>query len=242
MQKSAKYILSVAAVLLLIVAGTFLPGALALGGDRVIIGQIRSEPLDTAELSSYVNVPMVDKVSLLGQPGGTMSVSLRTGAVYDQDTIRIKFREELQKLYDLGLYPRRLSGEFDRFSSGVTLRIQNDAPAINMVLWEIAINADNLNGVFYVDDQTGKILSFSFSGTGHSSFAYTEDLVAAWASYLGTDVRNTKRAADPDEPQSSAVETRFQFELFTGPRGVGGQLSSSLHSAPGRTNRWSLQY
>jgi len=141
MRKHANYILGAIAVVLLIVAGALLPGELALNRDRTILGQVQTEALDTAELSDYINVSMVDKVGLLGQASGAMQVHLQTGAVYDQDTIREKLVEELQKLYELRFYPRPATGEFDRFSSSVTLHIRNDAPAINMIVWEINIRS-----------------------------------------------------------------------------------------------------
>ena len=242
MHKHAKFIIGAIAVVLLIVAGTLLPGELALGRDRMIFGQIQIDPLDAAELADYIHVSMVDKVSLLGLTSGTMQLQLKTGAVYDEDTIREKFIEELQKLYELRFYPRPAAKEFDRFSSAVALHIRNDAPAINMIVWEISFRADNLSGLFYLDDDTGKILSFAFSGTGHNSLVYTNGKPEEWASYLGAEMKNKQRGPKPDDMDDETIEISYLFELYSGPLSVCAQLSSSIQGAAGKTNRWSLNY
>ena len=240
--RTSGYVIGAVAVILLVAAGTFLPGEIALGRDRVILGQVRSEPLDAAELSDYVNISMVDKVGLLAQSAGTTSVQLKIGAEYDQDTIRAKFLEELDKLYQQRFYPLPVERGLTVAGSGVTLYIQNDAPAINMIVWEIEIRTDKGSGVFYMDDQTGKILSFIFSGAGGEDLIYTEDTAKSWASYLGTEVRNIKKGPAPDETPGSALETLYFFELYSGPMGVSGQIAGFIQPGENIINRWSLNY
>ena len=242
MRKSTKYVLSAAAVLLLIAIGTVLPGELAMGRDRLILGQIHSEPLDATELSDFVNISMADKASLLGQTTGTSLVPLKTGAVYGPDTVRAKFLEELEKLHELRFYPRPVSADLQSFRPAATLYIQNDAPAINMIVWEIAMQMDALNGVFYMDDQTGKILSFQFSGTGFYDLAYTDELAGGWASYLGADVRNIRRSGRADPLDVGGAVAAYLFELYSINRSVSGRISSELGAGAGRESRWSLQY
>lgn len=240
MRKSAKYIFGAAAVLLLIVAGTILPGELAAGRDRMILGQVYSEPLDTAELSDYINVSMVDKVSLLEQAAGATLVRLNTGAVYDQDTVRAQFMGELGKLHALRFYPLEAERGVSAFRSAVALYIQNDAPAINMIVWEIHMRADSLSGVFYMDDQTGRILSFTFSGNGFGEQIYDESMVKEWAAYLGVGARNIKAGGQAEARQTR--EALYHFELFSGSRAVNGQISSSVQAGAGTQNRWSVSY
>ena len=240
--KYTKYGLGVAAVLLLIVAGAILPGEWAMRSDRLILGQVHSEPLDEAELSDYVNISMVDKVSLLGQTSGTFLVSLKTGAVYDPDTVGNKFTEELKRLHDLGFFPLPGSGKPETMRSAATLYIQNDAPAINTIVWEISMRLDPIAGVFYMDDQTGKILSFTLSGTGSGDWSYQEDMAGRWASYLGAEVRNVKKDKQTNEAEEESDEVLYHFELISGARSVSGQLSSSIETGPGGICRWCLQY
>jgi hypothetical protein len=193
-------------------------------------------------MSEDVNISMADKAGLLAQPSGVTVVPLKKGAEYGQETIRGRFLEELGKLYELRLYPRPPEEEPAGFTAGVTLCIQNDAPAINMILWEIEIRSDYVNGVFYMDDQTGKILSFSFAGAGSDNPAYTEERVKAWASYLGADVRNIKKGPVPEETPGTGLEVVYLFELYSGPMGVSGQMSSLTHTGEGEPNRWGLSY
>ena len=238
-----KYGLGVVAVLLVIVAGALLPGEWAMSRDRLILGQIHSEPLDAAELSEYVNISMVDKVSLLGQAVGTFLVSLQTGAAYDPDTVEGKFIEELRRLHTLGFFPLPRSGRPESIRSAVTLHIQNDAPAINTIVWEISMRFDSFAGVFYLDDQTGRILSFSLSGAGSDDWAYEEDMVRRWASYLGADVRNIRKDRQTDEGgEENVIEALYRFELVSGARSVSGQMSSMIDEGDDGVCRWSLQY
>jgi hypothetical protein len=230
---------------MLIAAGAVLPGELALGRDRAILGEVHVEPLDTAELSEYVNISMVDRVGLLGQRAGTNLVPLKTGAVYSQDSVRRKLVEELEKLYEMRFYPLPVAGEFRGFNAVATLYIQNDGPARNMILWEIDMRTDNLSGQFHLDDQTGKILSFSVSGSGFSDCDYSGEMIDAWANYLGVDARQIRGQADTGGSAAQERQTRENrvfFELYSGLRSVSGQFSSEIHGAPGRTNRWRLNY
>jgi hypothetical protein len=237
-----KYYIGATAVVLLIAAGTLLPEVMAVGRDKVILGQVLSAPLDAAETSDYVNISMVDKASLMGQMAGTATyLRLATGAGYDQDSVRAKFHEELGKLYEMGFYPIPVRDAWRSFSSGATLYIQNDAPAISMIVWEIGVRTENLDGTFHIDDQTGKILSFSLSGKGYGAMDCTEEMVRAWAAYLGADVRNIKKDLS-SEQEGSEQEAAYLFELFSGFRGAGGRMSTSTQSDPDDTNRRSLNY
>lgn len=241
-RQSSKLILGAAAVALLIAAGTFLPGQLALGRDRVILGQVLSEPLDAAELSDYVNISMVDKAGLLAQSAGVTFVTLNIGAEYNENTIRAKFLQELDKLHELRFYPLPAGEGPLSIGAGVTLYIQNDAPAINMIVWEINVRTDNLSGVFFMDDQTGKILSFMFTGSGYANYVYTEDMVKSWASYLGAEVRNVKKGPEPDTALDEIAEVYYRFGLHSGTQEVNGQMSSFIQNGEGKINRWSLNY
>jgi len=244
MRKQMKYLMGIAAVVLLIAAGTILPGELARRRDRLILGQIYSEPLEAAELSDYLNISMVDKASLLGQMTGTSQpVRLNTGAIYDQDTIRVKFSDELEKLHELRFFPLSPAGEMNIVrSTTVTLYIQSDAPAINMILWEINIRIDSLNGVFYLDDQTGKILGFTFSAPSFDDWDYHEGLVKDWESYLGADIRNVRKSGQAEDSEENNGENIFFFALYSGSRSAGGWMSSDIQRGTAKTNRWSLSY
>jgi hypothetical protein len=224
-----------AVVVILVVIGTFLPGELASRRDRLILGQIREEPLDDAEISDYINVSMVDKVSLLGPADSLTLVPLITGAVYDQDSIREKFTAELIKLNTLGLLPLPDSGEMSGFRANVILRVKNDAPAINMIVWEINIRSEEVSGVFYLDDQTGKILSYNIEGKSFERISYDESAVAKWAAYLGADVKNIKKSVQNDG------ETVWLFELTSASDAVGGRIND-VRDADNNINRWSLSY
>jgi len=237
----AKHIAGTVFVALVIAAGAVLPGEFASGMDRAILGQIRSEALDTAEISEHVITSMADKVGLLSQSSATILVRLTTGAVFDPERLRPAFEKELQKLIDMGFYPDT-DEEIARFSSGATLYIKNDAPAINMILWEINIRSESLNGVFYMDDQTGKILSFTFNAGGFGHFVYTERLPGAWAAYLGAELGEVRKDPAPERLPANAREDLYRFSLFSGANGIGGQLGSSLRGAASGTNRWHLHY
>ena len=242
MQKSVKIGIGCAAVILMIAAGTILPGEIAAGRDRMILGQVQSEDLDAAELSDYVNISMIDKLSLLSQTAGMTFVPLLTGAAYDQDTVVDKFAVELERLHLLGLYPMPSSSETGSTRSEVTLYIRNDAPAINTIVWKLTYRREGLNGVFYLDDQTGRILSFDFSSMEFDRWAYDESLTGRWSAYLGVDVRNAKEQGSASDANSDRLETLYSFELFSGSRVVGSQLSSIIQRTAGKENRWSLRY
>lgn len=234
---------------LLVVAGLFLPVQLAAGSDQKILGQVQSQPLDQAELSDYVNVSMVDKVSLLGQAKGTSLVPLKTGSNYDQDTVKAKFFEELEKLYELGFFPLPVTGEYKSLNPGVTLYIQNDAPSISMILWEINFRVEGLTATFFMDDQTGKILSFDMRAGTYNDCIYTQDMAEAWAAYLGTEVKNIGKAPEgleAEDPKQEGVrktdqqQVVYSFELTSGPRSIGGQFYSLIQATG--SNRWVLNY
>lgn len=246
MKKSVKYIVGVTAVAFLVVAGLFLPVQLAAGSDQKILGQVQSQPLDQAELSDYVNVSMVDKVSLLGQAKGTSLVPLKTGSNYDQDTVKVKFFEELERLYELGFFPLPVTGEYKSFNPGVTLYIQNDAPSISMILWEINFRVEGLTATFFMDDQTGKILSFDMRAGTYNDCIYTQDMAEAWAVYLGTEVKNIGKAPEGLEAEKQEgirkidQQDIYTFELSSGPRSIGGQFYSLIQATG--SNRWVLNY
>ncbi len=255
MKRSVKYIVGVTAVVLLVVAGLFLPVQLAAGSDQKILGQVKSQPLDQAELSDYVNVSMVDKVSLLGQAKGTSLVPLKTGSNYDQDTVKVKFFEELGKLYELKFFPLPVTGEYKSFNPGVTLYIQNDAPAISMILWEISFRAEGITATFFMDDQTGKILSFDMRAAAYGDCVYTQEMAAVWAAYLGTEVKNIGKTEEALKTETVKTETAagqeaakagelqqdiYFFELTSGTRSIGGQFYSLIQATG--SNRWVLHY
>ncbi|MCL2166832.1 MAG: hypothetical protein FWH49_06035 [Clostridiales bacterium] len=231
-----------AVLILLITAGTVLPGGIAAGRDRMILGQIQSEALDAAELSDYVNISMIDKLSLLSQTTGMTFVPLLTGSAYDQDTVQDRFAIELERLHQLGLYPMPSSSETGSIRSEVTLYIQNDAPAINTIVWKLTYRREGLSGIFYLDDQTGRILSFDFSSRDFDSWVYDESLTGRWSAYLGVDVRNAKELETAADENGDRREALYSFELFSGSRVVGSQLSSIIQRAADKENRWSLRY
>ena len=233
--RMGKVLAGAAAVAVLVVIGTFLPGELASRSDRMILGQIRSEPLDDAELSDYVNVSMVDKVSLLGPAESLTLVPLTTGAVYDQDSVRERFNGELAKLSDRGFLPMPETGGFSGFRANVILRVKKDAPAINMIVWEISARAQDVSGVFYLDDQTGKILSFNIEGKRFERIRYDESAVADWAAYLGADVKNIKKSNQDDG------ETAWVFELTSASNAVSGRISD-VRGDDKKPGRLSLSY
>ncbi len=233
--RAGRGLAGVVAVVSLVLAGMFLPGAVASGRDRSILGQVQIEPLDDAEVSDYVNISMVDKVSLLGPLEGVTLVPLKTGAVYDQQTIRGAFVAEQIKLNTLGYLPRPVSGQLRDFRADATLRIQNDAPSINMIVWEIRGRMETVTGVYYFDDQTGKILGYNVEGSGFDWMRYNEKMVSDWAAYLGAEVKNIRKR---DQDGGGDI---WLFELSSGANAVSGQISCVM----GRdelANRWSLGY
>ena len=269
MRKPSKYILSIASVILVIAAGAILPGEMAAGRDRLILGQVYSEPLDATELSDYVNISMVDKVSLLGQATGVSQLPLKTGAVYDLDSVRTKFVNELEKLHALKLCPLDTEAGPGGISVAAALYIQNDEPAISAILWKIEVRADAVHGEFFMDDQTGKILSFSLSGSGFDDVVYHDGAVYDWAAYLGADVRNIRKinqeSMDVEAGAGTAGETgttggagtageagdwenpvagedAYRFELYAGSRSVGARMRSFTQSGAVMGNDWELTY
>ena len=227
MRKSSKYILSAAAVILMIVAGAILPGEMAAGRDRLILGQVYSEPLDAAELSDYVNISMVDKVSLLGQAAGVSLLPLKTGAVYDPDSIRARFTGELEKLFMLGICPLDEEAGPGGVSAAATLYILNDAPAISAIVWKVDTRADTVRGEYYMDDQTGKILSFSLSGSGFGEWVYEEGTVSAWAAYLGADVRNIRRIGQGETGAEAGYPAQDSEDALVGTTGTNGTTNTT---------------
>ncbi|MCL1848066.1 MAG: hypothetical protein FWF83_00060 [Clostridiales bacterium] len=240
--KLAKYILSVAALLALIVAGSILPGALSLGRDSTILGKVQSEQLDEAELAEYINVSMVEKVGMLGQASGTLLVPLNAGAMYSQDSIRDKYFEEMDKLCALRFFPMVQRDTLDSFRAAATLYIQYDEPAISTIVWEVSIRTEGAEGVFCLDDQTGKILSFAYEGDKGDGLAYQEGMVREWAAYLGAEVRNIKGRSREDVQGESTDEAVYDFALTSGSRLVNGLMGSSIAAEGEGMSRWSLQY
>ncbi|MDR0468921.1 MAG: hypothetical protein LBH09_03000, partial [Peptococcaceae bacterium] len=79
------------------------------------------------------------------------------------------------------------------------------------------------------------------SGKGYGAMDCTEEMVRAWAAYLGADVRNIKKDINSGLG-GSAQEGAYLFELYSGFRGAGGRMRTSTQSDTDDTNRWSLNY
>ena len=235
MGRVGKNLLGAVVVLLIIVSGVFLPERLMMRHDRAIVGQVHREALDEAEKTDYVNISMVEKVSLLSPSAGASLVPLAAGSMYDHDTIRGRFIEEFDKLHLLRLFPRPASGEMSAFRSVVALRIVNDAPAVNMIAWEISVRMDTISGLYIMDDQTGKILSFDISSSGYEETIYSEKSVRDCVAYLGAEAKNIKSAEDT---QGNAV---YEFELSSGSKTVSCRLVSMIDENDNE-NRWNLSY
>jgi len=234
-----KIIIGALALAFLIGGGALLPQELALGRDNLILGQVQSQPLDPFELAAHVDVSIIDKIILSSDIGGTSIVPLATGAIHDHESIEAKFLDELETLIRLRFFPELYEGALAEeettfvVSANANLHIQNDAPAINMILWEVNFRAQTISGNFLLDDRTGKILSFNFSGTGYGYLVYREHMVNNWAAYLGTGVRNITQVDG---------QARYTFELYSGTRSVSGQIASVIQGVGSRANRWYINY
>ena len=140
-----------------------LPPQLMKWTDQQTVGHSYVQKSEEIALVSQVSLSLTEKIALFQrQTANTLWVS--KGKNYDQESVQVKIREELQKLCDLGVLEIDVSEiDFNAIEGGFVVDTEDSTQTMN--IWTIyAYQKEKLYELLFVlDDETGKIIQIQQS-------------------------------------------------------------------------------
>lgn len=140
-----------------------LPPQLMKWTDQQTVGHSYVQKSEEIALVSQVSLSLTEKIALFQrQTANTLWVS--KGKNYDQESVQVKIREELQKLCELGVLEID-AGEIDFYATEGGFVVDTADSMQTMNIWTIyACEREKLYELLFVlDDETGKIIQIQQS-------------------------------------------------------------------------------
>jgi hypothetical protein len=194
----------------LIAAGAFLPARIAESLDGLFLRKIEVQALAPEDEMPPVATPLINRLKLLSVSQFELeTLPLKTGGYLDEKTVLDVLDRELEELNARWLYPGPMSPK-ERAKSvraQASLYVLAGQPNISGIIWLIDFEDDYFSGRICLDDESGKILSYSIIYTYASARdLFTERSGERWAEYLGLNSDNLRLAEETDESSVNGLE------------------------------------
>jgi hypothetical protein len=185
--------LVVAFVLLgaLVSAGALLPARIAEHLDGLLLDKVETQALapDEEMPPSPATTPLAARIRLRTLPSSeVLSTQLETGKQLNEESIGKVLGRELDDLRARGLFP---VGDLfidktniSSFEARPVFHVVPSQPDLNGIIWEVLVADPAVSGGFYLDDESGKIISFWVTYEGPSEELISEQSGEQWLAYL----------------------------------------------------------
>lgn len=207
-----RYLMTFVLLLAAAIAGFTMPSKLLEWEDAHRIDHLEMQSSEKVLLTAQTNMTLIEKILLL-QNDMVATLAMAEGKNYTSEGIFVQVQNELQELSELGIL------ELERFDfnygiEDILFLVDIQGGTQSMLLWEIyAMTGDGILRMA-VDDETGKILTLTYTGetaeavssdseffdlTGESvdeeqdlpDSGQIEMIAEKWAEYLGVELVET---------------------------------------------------
>jgi hypothetical protein len=211
----------------LIAGGAFLPARIAEAFDSLFLRKVEVQALAPESEVLSVATPLINRLKLLAAPHFELaSLPLQTGGYLDEKTVWEALDRELEELSARGLYPSAASFAETKgvVHAEASLYVLAGQPNVNGIIWRIEFANDNFLGQVCLDDESGKILSYSirYNYVWSKGF-FTERSGERWMEYLGLESDKLRlleetdgQSADGAKPDSFAPSVSLSDTLAFG--------------------------
>jgi hypothetical protein len=193
-----------------IAAGAFLPARIAEAFDSLFLRKIEVQTLAPEDEMLPVATPLINRLKLLSAPSSELeTLPLKTGGYLDDKTVRDVLDRELEELRARSLYPEYTSlkeTNTDIYAEA-GLYVLAGQPNINGIIWRIEFANDAFACHLCLDDESGKILSYSirYNHVSPRDF-FTERSGERWMEYLGLESDKLRLLEETDGQSVDGVE------------------------------------
>jgi hypothetical protein len=190
----------------LVAASTLLPARIANKLDSLLLSKVEVQALTPDTEAPPIATPLIDRLKLLAAPPHSELIyhRLQTGEYLDEKTALEALDRELEELRSRKLYPAdevvKGSARASTRSSEPSLYLLPARPDINGIIWEIRLVSEQFTSVFYLDDESGKVLSYSLKCYGPLEGVFTEQSGELWTTYLGIAADALEVVEEAGEP------------------------------------------
>lgn len=230
------YVIAGLLLFLLAAASLFLPSRVLKWQDRQRTGKSEIEEVQEVVLKEQISMTLSEKLKLRSQDT-VNTLTLVNGKNYNKDTIEEQIKKEIKILADRNILIDFDTGELTLKEAAVTFYVDMEDSEKSIMLWQGFVETSKYQLLFFLDDETGKIVSFSqyaakpvvdygaaadVSGETDQAI-YVEkyfadmdaeeqkELAARWGEYLGCEMVSSQ--SYPNGIMPGAEEELFQQEI-----------------------------
>jgi hypothetical protein len=203
----------------LVAAGAFLPARIAERLDGLLLEKVEVQALAPDEVAPSVTTSLIDRLKLLSaSPFELATLPLKTGGHLNEQTAQDAFGRELEELRARGLYPPPNAPSSVKAQAG--LYALTGQPDVNGIIWTIDFEVPYCSGRAYLDDESGKILSYTVKYDTPSVNLFTAQSGELWMDYLGLATDRLRLTEETGEPSENDTDYGLDEPAFS----LGGSL------------------
>lgn len=181
--------------------------------DKNRFGKIYSESVTPMDSAFQNKMSLTDKLQLIQNEYSNINVVvLEQGTKFNQSTIHDTVKNEVQKLREMGLAPAETDLWENQPKSTTSLfYIDTTNPAKNIIVWILLYWDGKQSSTIYIDDESGKILRFSYMSEENTFLLELKDMAKKWGEYLGLEF---KEALVDSVEKDEAIAERMTQEKY----------------------------
>ena len=154
------YVIAGLLLFLLAAASLFLPSRVLKWQDRQRTGKSEIEEVQEVVLKEQISMTLSEKLKLRSQDT-VNTLTLVNGKNYNKDTIEEQIKKEIKILADRNILIDFDTGELTLKEAAVTFYVDMEDSEKSIMLWQGFVETSKYQLLFFLDDETGKIVSFS---------------------------------------------------------------------------------
>lgn len=163
------YIIAGILLIVLAAASLFLPSSVMHWQDEQRTGKSETEEVQEVVLKEQISMTLSQKLALRNQEM-VNAISLVNGKNYNQDTIGKQMRQEVETLAEKGILLDFSEETVNIMDAAVYFYVDMEDSERSVMLWEGYVDTANYTVELLLDDETGKIVSFTQYGNVKSIY------------------------------------------------------------------------
>jgi len=200
MKKVMKYLLMT--MISIVIAGIclFFPSELSKWKDKQAIGSVSLEKIEETKIEHSQQMTMLEKLRLFNDKHDTLdTISINQGKYLKEEDLWEVSKREVGSFQEMGLLKNVfIDSGADSMETTLNFYISTEEPTKSMIVWTVIITNQKGALAINLDDETGKILSFTLKYvedfTENLEFMEdTDEFVSQLSEYYGINVVGIKQ-------------------------------------------------
>lgn len=198
-----QYLITAMVLAVTAIAGFTMPSMLLEWQDEQRLENSEIQAAEEVLLTSQTNMTLIEKIQLM-QNDMVTTIEMKEGKNYTADGMIVNVQQELKTLSELGILELEQS-DLNYGVEGIHFWVDIEGGARSVLLWTVYAGSWDGDLWMVVDDETGKILTFTYTSekaiAADGQIAVPEELQAndvnletvaqKWAEYLHIDLVET---------------------------------------------------